>query len=705
MPKNPFNRSKKKDDKDEKIKVKLRRSKSNKKVSDDESVGSYPSQIGFSDASNKQTAGQSTDSKGRPLISPSVVGSDTVSLSSVRSVYSLDPVKRQQDIDRKNASSKHILGVFYLRKKEYDKAMEYLRVSCQARINLHGQMHGLVLETQSIIADTLIVQQKNEEAIALLKQMASTVKIIQREQADNDDDSVYSGAADSSKLLGGKTVDLDALYENTLNRLEGLGVSLAPTQEEIQEQIKDVPESDIYVGSHLEDDFSAAPIARQVRIVGTSEGSNPDVEQDDLHEQQVEARRQLKLATIDDIKKGLDMYADGEIPKAKEYFHEHLDDWTKILGHNHTSIIQVREHLGDIEFQNENYEEAKSHFEEAERASKIISEEESTDCDRLLKKLRLAEQKWADKQAADHFFDEAYTLHEKQLEFNTDVDSVLQEEDLIQKASILFMKGDYEGAKVPLSEVLRKTAHQGDDQNPLFLNMIGMILFAESRYDEARVYFEKAHKNTKTSGVVIEPIQKTNILYNLGYSYVHTLQFEKANDNFILALDELEKCDFSDVDKKTEQVRILTKLGHSSFHLGQLDMAYDYYQKAFTIEMDLYNDDTRTITLNLRRYIGLTRAHQGRYDDALYVFDGVLYSQDRDDWPDCLICAKTLIDMSEIYFVCGSLKLSEKKQLQLAQLCCKRASEVYTANKLTSDHPYVKQASKLQTLIDIIEEA
>jgi len=63
------------------------------------------------------------------------------------------------------------------------------------------------------------------------------------------------------------------------------------------------------------------------------------------------------------------------------------------------------------------------------------------------------------------------------------------------------------------------------------------------------------------------------------------------------------------------------------------------------------------------------------------------------------VCGKTLIDMSEIYFVCGSLKLSEKMQLRLARFCCKRASEIFLANKLTSEHPYVKQARELQKLI------
>ena len=696
MPKNPFNRNKKRDDGAEKGKGKVKRGRNSKRASDDESIGSYPSQIGFSDASNNQAAGQTTDSKNRPRKPPSIGYSDTLSLSSARSVYSLDPAKKQRDIDRKNASSKHILGVFYFRKQDYDKAIEYLGVACQARINLYGQTHGLVLQTQFSIADTLIAQNKNEEAITILKEIVSSLKTSQSEKADNDEDSEYSGAADSSKLPGEKSVDLDALHEETLNRLETLGVSLIPTQEELQEQMKDVPDSDIHVDKHHGEDFSGIPTA----IIGITKGLNSD---DQDEEQREEERRRLKIGTINEINKGLDIYADGEIAEAKKYYHERLGDWIDILGPHDTSIIRVREDLGDIELQHGNYQEAKTHFEDAYRATS--SNEESDDCVRLLQKLEMAQQELLDKEASDHFFDEAYTMHEKHLEFDADVHSEFHEEDLIQKASMLFMKGDYEGAKEPLSEVLRKTAQRGKERNPLFLNMIGMILFAESRYDEARAYFEQAYEASESNGVTIAPTQRTNILYNLGYSYVHTLQFEEAYDNFKLALDELEKCDLSDFDKQTDHVRILTKLGHSSFHLGKLDLAYDHYSKAFAIYMDLHNDSTETKAINLRRYIGLTRAHQGRYDEALYVFEGVLYSQERDDWPDSITCAKTLIDMSEIYFVCGSMKLTGTKQLQLAQLCSKRAFEIYAANNLKSDHPYVKQATKLQKFIDVTDEA
>ena len=652
--KKPFNRKKI-----------IKRGRDNKKVSDDESICSYPSQIGFSDASNKQASGQSTASKGRSRKRPSIGGSESLSVaSSHRSVYSLGPVKRKQDIERKNASSKHILGVFYLRKKEYDKADEYLRCALEARMNLLGEKHGLVLETQLVIADILIVRQKDEEAIDLLQKVETTIRTLQRGEAHiSDDDSVYSEETDGSKLLGGKSIDFDELHRTTLDKLESLGASPIVTEE-----------------NNEESEIDEEAIEREKEL------------------------QQIKLSTVDDIKKGLDLYANGEIFKAKEYYYENLDNWINILKPDDEILGKVLEDLGDIEFYDGNYEKAKALFEEAERTTKNVSDEESTDRVRLLQKLGMAEEKLLDKEAADKFFDEAYTLYEKQLEFDADKEKVSLGEDLIQKASILFMKGDYEGAKIQLSDVMRKTEHKGGNRNPLFLNMIGMVLFAESRYDEARIYFEQAYKAAESNKEKISPRQRVNILYNLGFSNVHILQFKDALVNFKLALDELEKCTFCDFDKKTEQVRILTKLGHSSFHLDELELANDYFVKAFSIQMDLCNDDTRTVALNLRRYIGLTRAHQGRYDDALYVFEGVLYSHDRDDWPESIVCAKTLIDMSEIYFICGSLKLSREKQMHLAQLCCKRAFEIYSAHKLTDDHPYVKQSRNLQNMINLVDE-
>ena len=870
MPKNPFSRNKKKDesqddtqskDQNEGKNKKRKKGKKGKKASDDVSVASLPSEIGISDAPSKQPAGQSTASKGRKTKSPSLGGGDNVSVASVKSVYSLDPKQRQEDMDKKNASSKHNLGVFYFGKQDYEKAIEYLEVALKARINLHGKKNGHVLETKLAIADCLTGQQKNEEAIALLKKVEATLKTLRREAAEKDDDSVDSAAADINKLLGEKTVDLDALYESTLEKLEGLGVKSNKfvrkgaaegggnadmfgsdykkmnkkqakdlsdpdvfirimktddlTQEEIREGMKalnnEVPDSEIYVANPFDEDFDDIPVAQQVLVIleapmelnpddnedevkgfssdeedeeekkkdekeeetkdaeqdlgllegtvgqtvgavagvglfavkgvgkilggvgdvvigaagavgdafGDTSGDETSTKRNDDDDDRSESshdskgtyvnvdekrakrvrRRQLKLSTMDLIKTGLDLYADGEIFKARKYYYKHLDEWIDTLGHNNASIINVKEDLGDIEFHFGNYAKARTFFEGASRAIQIVSDEESSDCVRLLQKLGLTKLKLFSNESAGDSFDEAYTMHEKLLEFDTDIGSVTHEEGLFQKATILFMKGDYQRAKVPISEVMRNTAHQGDRRHPLLLNMVGMILFAESRYDEARVYFEKAHKAAKSNGKQITPRQRSNILYNLGYSHVHILQFEEAHNYFKWALDILEKSSLRDFDKKTDEVRILTKLGHSSFHLGELDSAYNYYTKAFNIDMSLYNDDTRSVTLNIRRYIGLTRAHQGRYDDALYVFEGVLYSQSRPDWPNNIVCGKTLIDMSEIYFVCGSLKLSEKMQLRLARFCCKRASEIFLANKLTTDHPYVKQASDLQKMI------
>ncbi len=870
MPKLPFNRNKNKDETESKDQnkgksKKVRKSKKGKKISDDDSAVSLPSEISISDAPAKQPAGQSTASKGRKTKSPSV-GGDNVSVSSVKSIYSLDPVERQKDMDKKNASSKHNLGVFYFGKQEYEKAREYLEVALQARINLHGKKNGHVLESQLAIADCLTGQQKNEEAIALLKKIESAVKTLRREEAEKDDDSVDSGAADINKLLGEKSVDLEALYESTTEKLEALGVKSNKfvrkgasegggnasdmfgsdykkmnkkqakdlsdpdvfirimktddlTQEEIREGMKalnnEVPDSEIYVGNPFDETFADIPVAQQVLLIletpkelvqddddkeedgfstseeeeeqdtkkkdvekkekkepenelgvfdgtvdaagktvdavaglglfavkgvgklvggvgntiigaagavgdafGDTSGDETTIKQDDNDDRSESShdsrgtfvtvdekrakrveRRQLKLCTMDVIKTGLDLYADGEIFKARKYYYKYLDEWIDILGHNNASIISVKEDLGDIEFHFGNYSKAKVFFEGAARAIQIVSDEESSDCVRLLQKLGMTKLKLLNKESGHDSFDEAYTMHEKLLEFDTGVGSVSPEEGLFQKATILFIKGDYQRAKIPLCEVMRNTAHQGDRRNPLLLNMVGMILFAESRYNEARIYFEKAHKAAKSNGKQISPRQRSNILYNLGYSYVHILQFEEAHNYFKWALDILEKCSLCDFDKKTEQVRILTKLGHSSFHLGELDSAYDYYTKAFNIDMSLYNNDTRSITVNIRRYIGLTRAHQGRYDDALYVFEGVLYSQSRPEWANSIVCGKTLIDMSEIYFVCGSLKLSEKMQLRLARICCKRASEIFLANKLTSEHPYVSQARDLQKLI------
>ena len=156
-----------------------------------------------------------------------------------------------------------------------------------------------------------------------------------------------------------------------------------------------------------------------------------------------------------------------------------------------------------------------------------------------------------------------------------------------------------------------------------------------------------------------------------------------------------------DIDQKLEQIRILTNIGHAQFHLKNFEMAYSNYTKAYFLDLNLFDDATRATTMDLRRYIGVTRSYQGRYDDALYIFEEILYSQKCVEWIDDVTVGKVLLDIGEIYLIGGSTHLSPNHQIKLAASSVKRALEIFDHRKFAKDHPFIKQAEELKKLICI----
>uniref|UniRef100_A0A7S2RXW3 MalT-like TPR region domain-containing protein n=1 Tax=Eucampia antarctica TaxID=49252 RepID=A0A7S2RXW3_9STRA len=329
---------------------------------------------------------------------------------------------------------------------------------------------------------------------------------------------------------------------------------------------------------------------------------------------------------------------------------------------------------------------------------RINDDDPSNDTVRLLEKLAMTNLKLMHFETAEKFYSEALDMADQLFKFDTEIGSVTEEDALYNIASIHFKKGNLNTAKETLANIIRKSKKNGPNIDPKIHNLIGMIYFSEERYYEARIYFDKAFKGTKN----VENFpnrQKIHILYNLGNASNQITYFDDALDYFNWAVEEVDNSNFGAFDKKIEHIRLYTKIGHSHFNLGNLGQAYEYYTKAYILDENLFKGEKRETVMELRRYIGVTRSHQGQFDDALFIFDEILYSHKSVDWPDGIIVGKVLLDMSEIYYVCGSTHLSQEHQFKLAISCCKRAFDIFSHSKLREDHPCVQQGNVLKTLI------
>lgn len=410
-------------------------------------------------------------------------------------------------------------------------------------------------------------------------------------------------------------------------------------------------------------------------------------------------RKRIKLDAITKLNNASLMFTNGDIFGAERYYKENMEEWTDILGYENPCIINAKEDLGDIAFSTGNYIEAKRHYGLAMRTTKrVFDDEPHHDSVRLLEKLAMANMKLDQTDTAHNLYNDAIDMANELKKYDTEIGSVTEEDALYHIAGIYFKASNYSMAQATLAKIIRLLRYEGHKTNPKVHNLIGMIFFAEKKYSDAKLYFEKAFQGSKRTHGFSKRL-KVQILYNLGNSSNQVGFFENALNYFLWALDEIEIGEFCDFDKKTELIRLYTNIGHSYFHLGNLDEAYDYYTKAYVIDVNLFDSDTSESVLNLRLYIGVTRSHQGKYDDALWTFEEILYSQKTDDWPNDVLVGKVLLDMSEIYFVCGSLHLPQKHQVRLSKSCIKRAFEIFSHHKLRSDHAYVKQGNQLKELM------
>jgi tetratricopeptide (TPR) repeat protein len=683
MPKNPFKSKRKK-------KAKLTKGS----VSDDESVGSLPSQIGFSDASSniKQIPGQSTASKPRPVIAEHN-DRDNDSVASIHTGNSVDPNIRKRAITEKNASSKHNLGSFYLGKQEWAKAQEYLLIALDARKEVFGKKDGHVAETEIKLAEIHVALKENDEAIKLLKKALASIKTLQMKPAEEEEtktdstqkkldlDGLAKSCIEMLENLGVNTsmlflkevpkesasrgdisdqeyeflettgslsdplVFLDILREQDLNQdqfMEGMnGLNNEILDKEIYYSYTDEEFSDVEIAAIISIGAQAIPYAEEPTYISddsdeSSDGQmsvdeSPSVEDSVSSDEDSKSRKhnemnnlllggvrqamgQLELDAVKEMAQGSLMFTHGDIFGAEKFYKEHMEEWVDILGDENPSIISTKEDLGDIAFLIGHFYEAKQHYGEISLTTKRLHNGKPThESVRLLEKLAMTNVKLNQPDTAEFLYNEAVDMADE-LKQNG---STTEEDALFHIASIYFKAGNYRMAKETSAKIILLLKHGEDEVNPKVYNLVGMIFFAEKKYNDAKFYFEKALQGSKKYPNFSKRF-KVQILNNLGNSSNQVAQFMNAIGYFEQAVEEIESGKMSDFDKQTELICLYTNIGHSHFHQKNLDHAYEYYSKAYVIETQLFDEQTSESVRKLQSFIDATKSHR---DDCEELFD------------------------------------------------------------------------------------
>lgn len=410
-------------------------------------------------------------------------------------------------------------------------------------------------------------------------------------------------------------------------------------------------------------------------------------------------RRKRKLASINEIKIGDEMLSRGDIFQAEKFYKKNIVKWIDILGYENPYVIQAKEDLGDIKYLTGNFMDAKQNYQVAVRTTKRLNNyEPCNDTVRLLEKLAMTHMELKQIDTANDIYNEAIEMADQLFQFDVEIGSVTKQDFWYHRALVHFKIGNYDLARLTLAKNIRFSKSSGSQVDPKVYNLIGIVFFAETRYSNAKHYFEKAF--SAIANFDNFPMRhKINFLYNLGNASNQLELFDYALHCFNWANHELNHPGYYDFDQKFDRIRILTNIGHCHFHLKNFELAYTNYSKAYSLDLGLFNDETRLSAIDIRRYIGVTRSSQGKYDDALFIFEEILYSQKEVEWTNDTTVGKVLLDICEIYLIGGSKVLSSKYQLRLAASCCKRALEIFNHKKFRSEHPYMKQANKLKKII------
>ena len=173
-----------------------------------------------------------------------------------------------------------------------------------------------------------------------------------------------------------------------------------------------------------------------------------------------------------------------------------------------------------------------------------------------------------------------------------------------------------------------------------------------------------------------------------GAAYLRKNEVGEALKLFQGVMKEFVETSFLDIDRELRIAKINTKIGGAHLKKKNFGSAKKHYLVAYkTLSNELGPNHPESDLV--KHSIGIILAKEGKMDDALQVFRGLLQRK-MDIEVYKVDTAKLLLDISEVY-----LALGDEKFLTKIDKYCEFADETFKDVNIAKNHEYLRQMRRI----------